>query len=113
MRRLASLTGWKHRQLVLLDEVTTLRRFPLLADGFDFAAGYGIKMLLLTPSLNRIAAVHGPYHNFFEGAHTRLIFPPNTRRMATQLAPEAGEHLVTQGADESAGGQAAAAATQA
>jgi type IV secretion system protein VirD4 len=92
---LASLTGWQHRLLVLLDEVTTLRRFPLLADGFDFAAGYGIKMLLLTPSLNRIAAVHGPYHNFFEGAHTRLIFPPNTRRMATQLAPEAGEHLVT------------------
>ena len=92
---LASLTQWTHRQLVLLDEVTTLRRFPLLADGFDFAAGYGIKMLLLTPSLNRIAAVHGPYHNFFEGAHTRLIFPPNTRRMATQLAPEAGDHLVT------------------
>jgi type IV secretion system protein VirD4 len=92
---LADLTGWRHRLLVLLDEVTTLRRFPLLIDGFDFAAGYGIKMLLLTPSLNRIAAVHGPYHNFFEGAQTRLIFPPNTRRMATQLAPEAGEHLVT------------------
>jgi type IV secretion system protein VirD4 len=92
---LASLTGWTHRQLVLLDEVTTLRHFPLLADGFDFAAGYGIKMLLITPSLNRITAVHGPYHNFFEGAHTRLIFPPNTRRMATQLSPEAGDHLVT------------------
>jgi type IV secretion system protein VirD4 len=92
---MASLTDWRHRQLVLLDEVTTLRRFPLLADGFDFAAGYGIKMLLITPSLNRIVATHGPYHNFFEGAHTRLIFPPNTRRMASQLAPEAGDWVVT------------------
>jgi type IV secretion system protein VirD4 len=92
---MASLAGWRHRQLMLLDEVATLRRFPLLADGFDFAAGYGIKMLLLTPSLNRIVQVHGQFHNFFEGAHTRVIFPVNTRRMATQLAPEAGEHLVT------------------
>jgi type IV secretion system protein VirD4 len=92
---MASLTDWRHRQLVLLDEVTTLRRFPLLADGFDFAAGYGVKMVLVTPSLNRIVATHGPYHNFFEGAHTRLLFPPNTRRMASQLASEAGEHLVT------------------
>lgn len=91
---LASLTDWKHRTLVLLDEVTTLRRFPLLADGFDFAAGYGIKMLILTPSLNRILAVHGPYHNFVEGAHTRILFPPNTRRMASFWAPEAGEQMV-------------------
>jgi type IV secretion system protein VirD4 len=90
-----SLTDWRYRQLLLLDEVTTLRQFPLLADGFDFAAGYGIKLLLMTTSLNRIAAVYGPRHNFFEGAHTRLIFPPNTRQMAAQLAPEAGEHLVT------------------
>jgi type IV secretion system protein VirD4 len=91
---LASLTAWRHRQLVLLDEVTTMRRFPLLVDGFDFAAGYGVKLLLCTPSLNRIVATYGPHHNFVEGAHTRLFFPPNTRRMAAQLAPEAGEQLV-------------------
>jgi type IV secretion system protein VirD4 len=92
---LASLTAWEHRLLVLLDEVTTLRQFPLLVDGFDFAAGYGMKLCVLVPSINRIASVYGPHHNFVEGSATRLIFPPNTRSMAVQLAPETGEQAVS------------------
>lgn len=91
---LAVQTGWSQRLLVLLDEVTTLRYFPLLADGFDFAAGYGMKLCVVTPSLNRLVQTYGPYHSFFEGAAVRLLFPPNTRKMARELSQEIGEQVV-------------------
>lgn len=93
----AALTSpftWTRRLLVLLDEVTTLRTFPLLVDGFDFAAGYGVKLCLLVTSTQRLLGTYGAFHNFVEGSHVRLIFPPNTRQAALTLAPETGEHLV-------------------
>lgn len=88
---LRSLTDWHHRCLILLDEVTTLRHFPLLVDGFDFAAGYGIKLCILTTSLHRLESVYGMHQNFEEGSAVRLFFAPNTRRMSTRLAYETGD----------------------
>lgn len=92
---LASLTAWRRRLLILLDEVTTLRQFPLLVDGFDFAAGYGIKLCILTTSLRRLESVYGTHQNFEEGSAYRLFFPPNTRHMAQRIASETGEQLGT------------------
>lgn len=88
------LTGWSRRLLVLLDEVAALKRMPVLAEGLEFLAGYGVTLMLVTPSLTPLEALYGARNGFWEGCKTRLVFAPNSAGLAHLLARETGETTV-------------------
>ena len=73
-----ALTGWQQRLLVLVDEVAALRHMPVLAEGLDYLAGYGVKLALISPSLTPLAHFYGTRNNFWEGSRVRLVFAPNS-----------------------------------
>lgn len=89
------LRGWRQRLLVLIDEVTALRTMPVLSDGLDYLAGYGVKLDLITPSMTNLAHYYGTRNNFWEGSRVRLVFAPNSAVMAQFFARETGEQTVT------------------
>jgi type IV secretion system protein VirD4 len=88
------LTGWRHRLLLLIDEVPALRHMPILAEGLDYLRGYGVKLDLVTQSLKPFEA-YGARNNFWEGAHIRLIFPPNSGTLSRLMSAETGEQTIT------------------
>ena len=88
------LAPWPHRLLMLTDEVAALRRFAMLEDALDYAAGHGVLLDCITPSLNPLIKCYGAHHNFWEGSGIRLVFPPNSAGMAHMFARETGEAAV-------------------
>jgi hypothetical protein len=58
--------GHLHRLLLLIDEMPALKRLPVLSDGLNFLAGYGVHLCLITPSLNSLVQLYGPHHNFLD-----------------------------------------------
>jgi type IV secretion system protein VirD4 len=89
-----TLSGWGQRLLVVLDEVASLKRMPILAEGLEYLAGYGVKLMLVTPSLTPLEALYGTRNGFWEGCRIRLVFAPNSMAMASLFARETGEQLV-------------------
>ena len=82
------LTGWNHRLLFLLDEVQALKHMPTLRSAMTFVRGYGVNLCLITPSLLELGDDAEPY---VENAHIRVVYAPNSRRVANKFAEMTGE----------------------
>jgi type IV secretion system protein VirD4 len=78
--------GWVQRMLFMVDEVPTLKRLQVLADGLDFLAGYGVRLALITPSLHGLDRLYGPHNNFLEGCSLRIAFAPNDADIAERFS---------------------------
>jgi type IV secretion system protein VirD4 len=87
----AKKAGWQHRLLGLIDELPALRRMPILSEGLDYLAGYGITLCLLTPSLNTLDHLYGIRHNFIEGCRFRVVFAPNDDEVAAKFSRMTGQ----------------------
>jgi type IV secretion system protein VirD4 len=87
----AKKAGWRHRLLGLIDELPALRRMPILAEGLDYLAGYGINLCLITPSLNTLDHLYGVRHNFIEGCRFRVVFAPNDDEVAAKFSRMTGQ----------------------
>lgn len=83
--------GWRHRLLCLVDEVQALNRLPALSEALNYAAGYGVNLCLITPSLNEIERLYGPKQNFLEGCHVRIAYAPNDVSIAQRFSRQTGE----------------------
>jgi type IV secretion system protein VirD4 len=91
---LSRLDPWPRRLLMLTDEVAALGRFPMLEAALDYAAGHGVMLDNISPSLNPLIKLYGPQQNFWEGSGIRLVFSPNSAGMARVMAQETGEAVV-------------------
>lgn len=80
--------------LMILDEVTALKRLAVLNEGFDYLAGQRVQLMVMTPSLGRLAEQYGEHHNFLEGAHVRVCFAPNNTATAETFSRLCGKHAV-------------------
>lgn len=63
---------WK--LLGLIDEFPSLHRLSLLEDGLKYLRGYGMRMVLITPSMKDIIATYGRDHTFFESTKYQVAF---------------------------------------
>jgi type IV secretion system protein VirD4 len=84
------LHGWRHRMCMLIDECQALKYFPAIPDALNFVRGYGLNLVLITPSLNELDRIYGPKNNFVEGCHLRLVFAPNDPRIAEHFSHMTG-----------------------
>jgi type IV secretion system protein VirD4 len=91
------LGGWRHRLCMLLDEVQALKYLPAIPGALDFVRGYGLMLVLITPSLNELDREYGPSNNFVEGCHLRLTFAPNDPTIADKFSRMTGTSEQTDG----------------
>ncbi len=82
--------GWKHRMLMLIDEMQALNRLPTLSTALNFVAGYGVRLCLITPSLHELDRLYGRDHNFTESCHVRMVFAPNDDEIAAKFSRMTG-----------------------
>ena len=92
----AHVDGWKHPLLFAIDEVTSLDRLDILSEALDFVRKYQIRLLVCTPSMERLIAKYGQHHNWLEGSYIQLVLGLNDERVAERFSKRVGTHKVTQ-----------------
>jgi type IV secretion system protein VirD4 len=85
------LPGWRHRLLGVIDEVQALNRLQALSEALNYAAGYGVTLCLITPSLHELDRLYGQNNNFLEGCHVRVAYAPNDFTIAQRFSRQTGE----------------------
>jgi type IV secretion system protein VirD4 len=85
------LHGWRHRLLGVIDECQALNRLQALSEALNYAAGYGVNLCLITPSLHELDRLYGPNNNFLEGCHIRVAYAPNDFTIAQRFSRQTGE----------------------
>jgi type IV secretion system protein VirD4 len=86
------LTGWRHKVLVLIDEMPSLGHMTLLSDGLNYLAGYGVQLALMSPSMEELIHLYGPHHNFLEACRVQAIFGLSDERVAERVSKRIGNH---------------------
>ena len=87
-----------HRLLFLLDEFPALGRMEFFESALAFVAGYGIKCLLITQTLNQLAKIYGDRNSILDNCHVRLAFGTNDDLTARRISDLLGQatHTKTQ-----------------
>lgn len=83
--------GKKHRLLVLLDEFPALGRLDFFESALGVIAGYGIKAMLISQSVNQLDKTYGPKNSILDNTHVRVLFAPNTIETAEVISRMLGQ----------------------
>jgi type IV secretion system protein VirD4 len=83
-----------HPLLFVTEELPSLGYFPMATEGLDYVRDYGIQMLILTPSMQKLIAEYGAHHNFLEGTYIQAVFGVSHTKTAREFADSIGEHDV-------------------
>jgi type IV secretion system protein VirD4 len=88
-----SVAQYKHRLLLMIDELPSLGRLEILQTALAYMAGYGIKAYLITQDVSQLAAAYGGAsgrdETIMANCHVQIAFAPNkieTMEMLSQLA---------------------------
>lgn len=90
-----TMHGWDDDLLVLLDEVQSLKRLDLLPDAINYGAGFGVRLVLITPSLKSLDELYGA-HNFLESTAVQAYFGVTETKIAEHISRRLGVETVTQ-----------------
>jgi type IV secretion system protein VirD4 len=82
--------GWIWRVLGMIDEVPGLKRLNPLTDGLNYFAGYGLRLALITPSMEELIKTYEVHHNFLEGCKVQVIFGMHDARVAEIFSKRVG-----------------------
>lgn len=76
----------RHRLLLLPDEFPALGKLDFFEDTVGFVAGYGIKVLMVSQSVNQIVKFYGQQNTVMDSAHVHVYFAPNTEETAKKIS---------------------------
>ncbi|RRH93268.1 conjugal transfer protein TraG [Mesorhizobium tamadayense] len=80
----------KHQLLMMLDEFPALGRLDFFETALAFMAGYGIRVYLITQSLNQISKAYGENNAILDNCHVRIAFSSNDERTAKRISDALG-----------------------
>ena len=83
-----------HPLLWVSEELPSMGYFPMASDGLDYVRDYGIQMLIMTPSMQKLIESYGTHHNFLEGTFLQCVFGLNHTKTAEEFASSLGEREV-------------------
>lgn len=89
-----SVQGYKHRLLMLIDELPALKKLSVLQEGLGYIAGYGIKCYLICQDLIQLEDAYGDKQTIVAGCHTRIGYAPNTQETAEKLSSLTGKTTI-------------------
>jgi len=88
-----SVAGYKHRLLLLIDELPSLGKLDILQTALAYIAGYGLKAYLITQDLGQLRAAYGGSsgndESIVANCHCLVAYAPNkldTMEMLSKLA---------------------------
>ncbi len=80
--------------LLLLDEFHLLGRMDFFDSALAFIAGYGIKSVILTQSINQLQKAYGKEHSLLENVHLKVFFTPSTLETASLISNTLGKTTI-------------------
>ncbi len=86
--------GWQHPLRMVIDEVQSLGRLRILAEGLNFVREYGVQLWCLTPSMEELVALYGDHHPFLEGSYLQMIYGLSDPDVARHFSRRIGTHEV-------------------
>jgi type IV secretion system protein VirD4 len=88
-----SVAGYKHRLLMMIDELPSLGRLEILQTALAYMAGYGIKAYLIAQDVAQLTAAYGGSsgrdESIMANCHVQVAFAPNkieTMELLSKLA---------------------------
>lgn len=90
----ASVAGYKHRLLLLLDEFTSLGKLAIMEKALAYIAGYGGKVYLIVQDITQLNGVYGKDNALMANCHVRIAYAPNTVETAKTLSEMTGKTTV-------------------
>lgn len=89
-----SVTHYKHRLLLMIDEFASLKRLPVIEEALAFMAGYGLKAYLIVQDLQQITGTYGRDESLMGNCHIRIAYAPNKIETADLLSRMSGQTTV-------------------
>ena len=92
----ASKVGYLHRLLLMLDELTSLGKLPILEKAIAYIAGYGGKLYIIVQDVKQLNEVYGKDNAIFGNCHVRIAYAPNAPDTAELLSKLVGKTTVVE-----------------
>lgn len=80
--------------LMIIDEMISLKKMPILEEALSYVAGYGIRMFLLSQDITQVESEYGDKQSIDSGAATRIVYAPNKIETAEKLARMTGKTTI-------------------
>jgi len=86
----------RHQVLVLLDEFARLGQATVLAKGFAYVAGYGLRLLPVLQSPAQLRGLYGPdlAEEIISNCAVEVVFAPKDVKLARELSERLGDTTV-------------------
>lgn len=68
---------YKHRLLLMIDEFPAIGKMESFETSLAYIAGYGIKAMMITQSLNQLYSIYGKNNKIIDNCHIQIYFAPN------------------------------------
>ncbi|MGS0741099.1 type IV secretory system conjugative DNA transfer family protein [Glaciimonas sp. GG7] len=92
----APVQSYKHRLLLVIDELPSLRKLTVLQEALGYMAGYGMKCYLICQDIIQLEDAYGDKQTIVAGCHVRISYAPNTSETAEKLAAMTGKTTITE-----------------
>ena len=93
-----SVAGYKHRLLLMIDELPSLGKLEILQTSLAFIAGYGLKAYLITQDLGQLTAAYGGSsgrdESIVANCHCMIAYAPNKLETMELLSKLAGNTTI-------------------
>jgi type IV secretion system protein VirD4 len=92
-----SVASYKHRLLLMIDELPSLGRLEILQTALAYMAGYGIKSYLITQDVAQLQAAYGGANStetIMANCHVQVAYAPNKLETMELLSKLAGQATV-------------------
>ena len=89
-----SLIDKRHKLLLALDEFPTLGRMEFFESALAFIAGFGLKALLVSQSMNQLKLAYGERSSILDNTHVRVFYTPNTIETAEYISKTLGDTTI-------------------
>lgn len=74
------------RLLFLIDEFPALGNLSLVEKALAYIAGYGLKVLMITQSINQLNKIYGKENSILDNCHAQLYFTPNDKETPKMIS---------------------------
>lgn len=92
----ASVKGYRHRLLMLLDEFPAIGKIDVLEKAIAFVATYGIKLFVVVQDLVQLHSIYSKDEGITGNCHVRVAFAPNNLVTGEYLSKLTGKTTVIQ-----------------
>ncbi|WP_158641789.1 type IV secretory system conjugative DNA transfer family protein [Candidatus Glomeribacter gigasporarum] len=85
-----SIKDYRHRLLLLIDELASLKKLEQLQDGLSYIAGYGITAFLFVQDRIQLREAYGDHETMTAGCQLRIAYAPNSIDTAEDISKMTG-----------------------